>query len=316
MKYYLKIFVIFSIFALAIPTVVLIKPKKSSDLTQNALCDYPEIKTVTLEIPENNATLELSLDEYLTGCVMAQISCDFEEETLKAQAIICRTCVYNELAREGKLSQVYTLQKYFTTEQAQDYYGDDFQKAYAKANQAVLDTDKVIITYDGVPVVTAFHPISCGFTESAEDIFGEKIPYLVSVESSQDKSLEGFEQTVEISKAELFSRLCAYFEIDLGDDFSLEIKSRTLHGTVKTLEFICDGIKKEIAGNEFCDIFGLNSCNLDIKISDKICQITCRGGGHLVGLSQYGANVLATQGKSAEDILKFYFSGVCVEKVR
>jgi len=38
-----------------------------------------------------------------------------------------------------------------------------------------------------------------------------------------------------------------------------------------------------------------------------------KGYGHGIGMSQYGANKMATEGKKYEDILKFYYTGVKVE---
>lgn len=311
MKYYLKMFLIFSVLMLAIPSIVMIKPKNSKVPTdQSQTPTFDKITTVQISDSTTAEVTEIGFNDYLTGCVLAQISCDFELETIKTQATICRTCVYNKLCEEEKTTDFSSFQDYFSIEKAKEYYGENFDTAYALATQAVKDTDGIIITYQGLPIVTAFHPISCGFTESAEDIFSEKIPYLLSVKSPQDTEIKGFEQVVEVSHEEVFSRLCAYFEIEKGKNFTLDIKKQTSHQTVLVLEFSCDDTKKEITGVEFAQIFGLNSCNLDINISEDLYTITCRGAGHLVGLSQYGANVLAQQGKTFEEIIKYYFSDV------
>lgn len=310
MKAFIKFFAVFSLISLAISSSFFIFNNK----TEDDFPKYPQTfslpECVTLTDPDSKISSEIPLDKYLTGCVLAQIPCTFEEETLKVQAVICRTCLAHEIAENGEISDVLPLQDYFDEEKAKEYYGENFTTAYEKANKAVLRTEGVIITYQNFPITTAFHPVSCGFTESAEDIFNEKIPYLLSVESPQDSSLDGFEQVVEISKTKIFSRLCAYFNIESGENFNLKIKNTTSHNTALTLEFSYDGTKKEITGAEFAQIFGLNSCNLNISISEDYYTITCRGAGHLVGLSQYGANVLAQQGENFESIIKYYFCGV------
>ncbi len=310
MKSFVKLFLIFSALALLIPCCVFLQQKNGESFDETPENIYEKITTVQLFDEESLCQTEMSFDDYLTLCVLAQMPYTFEPEALKVQAIICRTCVYYAVENAEKTVDFGTLQKYFTEEKAKEYYGEKFDQAYSKTHSAVLQTDGVIITYGGVPIVTAFHPISCGFTENAQDIFGEKIPYLTSVESSQDKTVEGFEQILEFSETEFFSRLCAFCQIEQGENISVNISKQTSLGTVLAVEVCCDGTKKEITGTEFCDVFGLNSCNLDIEISDNICKLTCRGGGHLVGLSQYGANIFAQQGKSFEEIIKHYFSGV------
>ncbi len=43
--------------------------------------------------------------------------------------------------------------------------------------------------------------------------------------------------------------------------------------------------------------------------------ITGAGSGHNVGMSQYGAKAMAELGYSYEDILNFYYTGICLERV-
>lgn len=50
-------------------------------------------------------------------------------------------------------------------------------------------------------------------------------------------------------------------------------------------------------------------------VSGNIYTFYGKGFGHAVGLSQYGANNMAKDGKSFLDILKFYYSGIEVKKL-
>ena len=52
-----------------------------------------------------------------------------------------------------------------------------------------------------------------------------------------------------------------------------------------------------------------------IFYEDEIFSIATKGYGHGVGLSQFGANSMATQGKNYKDILSHYFPGTKVEKL-
>ena len=59
--------------------------------------------------------------------------------------------------------------------------------------------------------------------------------------------------------------------------------------------------------------YGIKSAAFTVSYEDGTFTITTYGYGHGVGLSQNGANILAKQGYSYVDILKFYFTGITVE---
>ena len=58
----------------------------------------------------------------------------------------------------------------------------------------------------------------------------------------------------------------------------------------------------------------LRSTDFEIAIKDSI-EITTKGYGHGVGMSQYGANYLANQNKGYEDILKYYYQDTFIKKI-
>ena len=56
--------------------------------------------------------------------------------------------------------------------------------------------------------------------------------------------------------------------------------------------------------------YKLKSAAFDVSYSDGVFTFTTYGYGHGVGMSQNGANILAKQGYSYSDILKYYFTGI------
>ncbi|MCI7442600.1 MAG: SpoIID/LytB domain-containing protein, partial [Clostridium sp.] len=68
-------------------------------------------------------------------------------------------------------------------------------------------------------------------------------------------------------------------------------------------------------GVEFRNLFNINSANFTLNIVENEVIINCTGYGHGVGMSQWGANIMAKEGKNYKDILKHYYSGVNIEKV-
>lgn len=305
---YVRILLVFSILLTAIPCAVFVKngEKQTASSTPESRFSIPV--TVLIMNKSDSSLSEIPLDEYLAGCVLAQMPCSFETEALKCQAILARTYVLYHLYHQKPLYE--NPQSYFSPAEAEEFYGENYQKALSRATTAVKETDGLVLTYKNAPIVTAFHPISPGFTESAKDIWGLDLSYLSSVESPHDADSPQGVQTVKISKTELFSRLCAFTQTDEEGEFSIEIKEKSPHGTVLSLKFFANATKKEITGADFAEIFGLNSCNFTINFQDDFATITCLGGGHLVGLSQYGAHRMALSGDVYEEILNHYFPGV------
>ena len=72
---------------------------------------------------------------------------------------------------------------------------------------------------------------------------------------------------------------------------------------------------KVFTGEKIVKLFGLRSSNFTIITSDNII-ITTRGYGHGVGMSQYGAEGMARAGYKYDEILKYYYTDVKIEKIK
>jgi stage II sporulation protein D len=118
---------------------------------------------------------ELPLEEYLLGVVPNELSpTTFGQiEALKAQAVAART--YVQRNRGQYKNESYDI---CATDACQVYLGAGTEDALA--SQAVMETRGVIATYDGKPINALYSSTCGGRTESAENIFDEKVPYLVS----------------------------------------------------------------------------------------------------------------------------------------
>ena len=75
---------------------------------------------------------------------------------------------------------------------------------------------------------------------------------------------------------------------------------------VKTIKFG----NHEISGVEARSILGLKSTNFEIEKQDGMIKFSVKGYGHGVGMSQTGADSMAKQGSSAEEIIKHFYTGV------
>ena len=93
---------------------------------------------------------------------------------------------------------------------------------------------------------------------------------------------------------------------------SIEILSRSDSGGVLEIKVG----NKVISGNEFMLLLGLNSINFNYEINDNVVKFNCIGYGNDVGMSQYGANVMAKEGKKYDEILKHYYTGIKIQNLR
>ncbi len=68
-------------------------------------------------------------------------------------------------------------------------------------------------------------------------------------------------------------------------------------------------------GVEARTLLGLKSTNFSVFFQDDKIQFKVQGYGHGVGLSQTGADSLAKQGYSYQDILKHFYTGIEITKL-
>lgn len=281
--------------------------------------------TINLYMADQKKIVKVQLEEYLKGVVAAEMPASFEMEALKAQAIAARTYA---LGRAEKLygsdldvthngADVCTnpghCQAWISKDTAMKRWGllHSF-KYWNKVCKAVNETAGQVITYNGVLINPLFHSNSGGHTENVEDVWeGKSVPYLRGVESYGEDKTKEYENTVELQTASMIKTLKEYKpELKLkGSDLlsNMTIKSRSSGGRVMDLQIGNITIK----GTEFRKLFELKSTNFKLQKADEDkIKITTLGYGHGVGMSQWGANYLAQNGNTCDQILKYYYQGV------
>lgn len=297
------------------------RPETSTEITEDEETDTLKVLDFT-----SGQVLDLSMRDYVIGAVLAEMPATYCEEALKAQAVAARTYAVRQrekqrLAPDPELmgadisNNSRKFQAYFTPEQAKDFYGSGYEAYYKKAADAVDDTDRLVLFYEGEPIVAAFHSNSGGMTESAEVVWGSSVDYLVPVESPADKNSPTYLEEEVFTEKELRKKL----EKSLPDaDFSapagewIEIKETSTSGTVT--EMLAGGEK--LSGTDFRSIFSLRSANFTVvyNADEKNFYITTKGYGHGVGLSQYGANAMGENGSDFREILLHYYTGAEIKE--
>ena len=284
-----------------------------------------EQKNDTLKILDINTgeVFEMSAYDYAVGAVCAQMPAAFEPEALKAQAVTAFTYAFRqrekaETSPDKTLCGAYfsndtkKYQAFFTESQQKHYYGENYDEYIEKIKKAVLEVNGKYMTYDGEPIIAAFHALSTGKTESAENIWGSRIPYLVSVESEYDETSPNYIKEYTFTQSDMKDALEKAFEgIELADEPEkwFEEPEKSEADTVLSQQ----AGDKELTGQQLRSALSLCSAAFDIKYEDDGFTVTAKGSGHGVGMSQFGANELAKTGKTYDEILKHYYKGVEIE---
>lgn len=259
--------------------------------------------------------------EFLYGAIVTEMPLTYNDEALKAQAIAAYT-VYDMKRQQQKESPDPSLQGadftcdtgswliYVTKEDMQKRWGTSFEENYRRLEEIVQSIGLKKLVYQGEPVLATYYAISGGQTEASEDIWGGHRDYLVAVASPGDSSAPDYRSSVTVSVEEFRGKILSKWpDCVLPEDPSLWVgdAARTASGTVRLLQIG----ENEYAGEELRNLFSLRSANFSIAYQkDTGFTFTVLGYGHGVGMSQYGADYMARQGASYEEILKWYYPGV------
>lgn len=268
--------------------------------------------------------MEISMREYVIGAVLAEMPATYHSEALKAQAVAARTYAVRqrekqrispdpELMGADISNDSSKYQAYFTPEQAKRFYGSGYELYLKKAEEAVDSTDRMIMVYDGEPIVAAFHSLSGGRTESAEIVWGSSVDYLVPVASDHDENAPSYLEERNFSADELrkiLEKAISEADFSIPESQWLSVSETSASGTVTKMT--AGGA--EISGADLRKFLSLRSANFTVEYSKGNFSITTRGYGHGVGLSQYGANAMAEAGSDFEEILTHYYTGAALEK--
>ena len=241
---------------------------------------------------------DAGIEQKVIQMVAAEMSGHYETEALKAQAVIART----NLSRDPDL----------VIEENQENQEENLETI----TFCVEETAGEILTWKGEAIDAAYHAVSSGNTRNAAEVSGQEgKDYLQSVESRQDISSMEYLNIIYMEKQEMAQKLQGLLgdaaTVDAeGLPDSLTIEARDSAGYVTRVR--CGSVV--LNGEAVRDAFGLSSSCFYFSRSDGKIRITCKGEGHGLGLSQYGANELAKEGKNYREILKYYYQDVKISK--
>ena len=246
-----------------------------------------------------------SARDIIAGAVVGEIWNEFPDEAVKAQAVAEYT--YIKKQNEMGLRPTVSLKT------------DIYDRIYKLVDEVLGEA----IYYNGEMIQSVFYASSCGYTNSAENVWNVYYPYLVSVDCPLDKTTDpNWGSTDSYSSDYMKNAVQSTLGITLTGDPSTWFKiNSTLdnreHGWVTSVSVggMTKANGKTIDGRVIRETvlgYSLKSAAFELKYdagSDKFI-FTTYGHGHGVGMSQYGAKALAENGYSYKQILQHYFTGV------
>lgn len=286
---------------------------------------------------EETEIIQVPWEEYFVGVMGKEVPVNAEKEFLKAQAVLLRTKLYQELDAQADVGEKnqdvqdsntdnpennslqepegkFLDEQYLTRQELEEKAGaSELESYYNRLLQAMQETENQVLFYQDTYALVPFHQSSNGMTRSAQEVMGtDTSPYLTVRECPLDKEADDEIQIATFEyknvQAKCASFLVAVAEEDANKTYEIsdfEIISYDSAGYVQQMrigETIC-------TGDQFRDALSLPSSAFTIKDADGKLRITTVGKGHGLGLSQWTAQQMAKEGKKYEEILQFFFEG-------
>ena len=270
-----------------------------------------ETSSLQIEI-QGDGEYRLGVTDYLTGAVAAQIPADFEMETLKAQALLARTCLYRRSGSKLLMDASAIGLTWLDESDRKQLWGISYQENNTKIHKAVQETDGQILYCGGPMLLTAGFFVGNGMTRSGKEALGEEIPWLQQVESKWDLESENYQTEVAMTKKQMIRLLkqdCPDF-VCTPDSLAMNCGITSVDSAGYVLELQVGN--QILSGEEFRYALNLPSACFKIAFEGKQVWLTVFGQGNGHGFDQYGANRMAKEGKHYEQLLKYYLTGVKV----
>ena len=170
-------------------------------------------ETFRLYFSDSDKVTEISARDYIIGVVAGEMPLSYEPEALKAQAVAAYTYALfkkQNAAPDSKYditAESGTDQKFATNNEIKEKCGENYDQLYKKLTQAVDSVLGQTITYQDKPIFAAYHSISSGKTEAANNVWAGSGDYLVPVESTGDIMSKDYLSEVKVSEEKFASEL-------------------------------------------------------------------------------------------------------------
>lgn len=247
--------------------------------------------------------LYLDLNDYITGVVASEMPALFETEALKAQSVASRSYALSKLTNNVvEITSSINDQVYSPNYKLKEKWKQEYNTYYQKILNLVNSTTTEVIKRDNKILRTYYFSMSNGYTENSQTVFSENT--FQSVPSEEDPTIVNYKYKTTFTEEELKEKLnLTSITIDKIE------RNETNHISNITIS------NKQYTGIEIRKLLNLRSTDFKINKTNNIYEIITTGYGHGVGMSQYGANYMAKQGKNYKEILSHYYQNTQILKI-
>ena len=268
-----------------------------------------------LEVYNRGTTLlavnRVGLEEYVAGVVSSEISPNWHSEALKTQAVAARTYVLHKkiIGREQPFDVVASVQD-------QVYKGRSLVSS--DIQEAIDDTEGIVVTYQRRPIFAAYSSTAAGPTEDAVNVWDTDLPYLKGVDCPFDEKSPKFQWEAAIGLRDI-ERDLRNGGYPVGTIATFTPLSFTRAGRVNEIRILHSKGELILRGQDFRKALGystLPSTQFSINRFTREVVFSGRGAGHAVGMCQWGAKEMAELGYRYESILQYYYPGTRLRSLR
>lgn len=250
---------------------------------------------------------QVNLEDYLASVIGKEMYVSWPQAALQAQAVASRSYAMYKIKR--KKSELFDL---LNTTTSQVYGGIEGEAP--STLEAVGATKGQVLTHQGKIIEAVFHSSSGGHTENSEHVWMSAVPYLRGVPDF-DQQAPVYQWQANFTAAQLRQRLPG-----VGNIKAFVPVQTSPTGRVKKMRVMGDYGSQVISGNQLRKSLGLKSTLIQVQpnyglVAGQVIgapngfSIQGRGYGHGIGMSQWGAHGMATQGKTYRDIIQHYYPG-------
>jgi len=272
----------------------------------------------TLLIPQKSgltAVNYVDIEQYLYSVLGAEMSGNWPQEALKAQAVAARSYALHQRLKSE--TDIYDVDN---TQSSQVYKG--LQTESSGTYSAVDATVGQVLIYNSQIILAVFHSASGGHTENVEDVWTEPLPYLRAVPDF-DQSAPVYQWKENFTRDQMSNKISG-----VGNVISMKPERTTAYGSILTMKVVGDGGSRVMSGADLRRVLNLRSTRFTVipqyggifsaRNGGKPptgFQVAGKGFGHAVGMSQWGAYNLARQGYGYQQILLHYYRGATLARI-
>lgn len=245
----------------------------------------------------------VDVEAYLYSVLGGEMPTSWPIEALKAQAVAARSyALYHQ--------QKGTQRPFDVSDSTASQVYRGLAAEASSTHAAVEATRGQVLTYSNRVIEAVFHSSSGGFTENVEDVWQQAVPYLRAV-PDYDQGAPVFQWAETFSLVDFGRRVGG-----IGELHQVTIEETTPRGRVVALTLAGSEGSRRLSGRDLRRALGLRSTLFSVALAGDTVQVTGRGFGHGIGLSQWGARQLALDGHTYQQILGHYYQGVALAEVR